>query len=419
MRRLYLQVYLTLIAILLGFSVLTGLLWFLAPEHDAERRVIRGFGEVLAELIPQAGSPQEEIDVALRRLSERLHVDVALRDTDGRLIAAAGDQLPAPRLDQREEGWFGARGGGTAVLPLPDGRILVGRPTRHRHGMGWLAALAGLAGVTALGAYPVVRRLTGRLERLRDGVENLGAGDLGARVEVEGRDEVAALASSFNRAAERIQQVVGAQRNMLASASHELRSPLTRIQMATELLAGEQRPELKLRVAGDIAELDALIYELLLASRLDVIDELDETEDVDLLALAAEEGARCDARVSGEAASLRGDPRMLRRLVRNLIENARRHGDGTPIEVEVEPTDEGVAMRVMDRGPGVAEDERERIFEPFYRPAGLRESRDGGVGLGLSLVRQIASHHRGEVRCLPRDGGGTCFEVDLRGALVA
>jgi signal transduction histidine kinase len=207
---------------------------------------------------------------------------------------------------------------------------------------------------------------------------------------------------------------VTAQRTLLASASHELRTPLTRIRVAIELLGGEERPELRDRVSKDIAELDELIGELLLASRLARLEELEQTSEVDLLALLAEEGARTGAEVSGEPLRIQADPRMLRRLVRNLLENARRYGAGSTVEASVLPLGEaGARLRVADRGPGVPEAERERVFEPFYRPGGARESADG-VGLGLALVRQIARHHAGDARCLAREGGGTCVEVDLR-----
>jgi signal transduction histidine kinase len=277
-----------------------------------------------------------------------------------------------------------------------------------------LGALLLLAAAIAIGAYPVVRRITGRLERLQARVDALGAGHLQARVQVEGCDEVAELARSFNRAAERIERLVNAQKTVLASASHELRSPLTRMRMAVELLPGTDRPELRARLSKDIEELDVLIGELLLASRLDALDDLGGTEEVDLLALLAEEASRTGADVSGEAVSIRGDPRMLRRLIRNLLENARRHAGGATVEASVHPLGAGgVRLTVADRGPGVLEGERERIFEPFYRPSGAKES-DGGVGLGLSLVRQIARRHGGDVRYVPREGGGSLFEVDLR-----
>jgi signal transduction histidine kinase len=167
-------------------------------------------------------------------------------------------------------------------------------------------------------------------------------------------------------------------------------------------------------VSKDIAELDDLIGELLLASRLDAAESLVTTEEVDLLALLAEEGARTHSTVTGEPVNIQGDPRLLRRMVRNLLENAERYAGESPVEASVVPSGPaGARLRVEDRGPGVPEAERERIFQPFYRPPGLHKTADRGVGLGLALVRRIARHHEGEARCFPRKGGGTCFEVTL------
>jgi signal transduction histidine kinase len=271
-----------------------------------------------------------------------------------------------------------------------------------------------MALVLAAGAYPVARRLAGRLERLRTRVDALGGGDLAARVEVEGRDEVAELAASFNRAAERIEELVAAQKRLLAAASHELRSPLARLRMAVELLPADGRPELRNRIYREIAELDALVGELLLACRLDATAGEPQRQQVDLLGLVAEEAACDGATVAGEPVVVPGDPRLLRSLVRNLLDNARRHGGASGVEASVVRLAPRLArLSVADRGPGVADAERERIFEPFYRPAGTAEGDSGGVGMGLALVRQIARHHGGDARCVPRPGGGTCFQVDL------
>ena len=415
MRRLYLQIYLTFVATLLLFGVLGLVAWWLAPPSAHQERMRTGMEALLGDLLPGADASADEVEKTLETLADRLVSDLAVYDAQGRLVASAGASPPPPPTRRAEGGFRHWR----AAFDLPGGRVLALRHQlleSERDAVHLLVALCLLAAAFAIGAYPVVRRITARLERLRGRVEELGAGDLRTRVEVEGRDEVADLARSFNRAAQRIERLVEAQRTLLASASHELRSPLTRIRVAIELLAGSERPELRERVSRDVEELDALIGEILLASRLDALDALEGREDVDLLALLAEEGARTGARVEGEPVSIQGHARLLRHLVRNLLANAVRHAAGSPVEACVSPLDAGGArLFVADRGPGVSEPERERIFEPFYRRAGTRSGEGAGVGLGLALVRRIARHHGGEVRCLPREGGGSCFEVTLAG----
>jgi signal transduction histidine kinase len=411
MRRLSVQIYLTVVGTLLLLGFLTSLAWWLIPSARSDARPFEAVGTVLGEVLPGSERSTEELEAALQRLGRKLSAELTVRSADGELLAAFGEPLPAPSPRRSRSGFSPARGGPTAAFRLPDGRWLM---ARYPRGPGsHLGILAILAAAIALGAYPVVRRLTGRLERLQQRVDALGAGDFSARVEVEGKDEVASLARSFNQAAERIEGLVRAQRGVLASASHELRSPLARLRVAIELLGGEERPELRSRIAKDISELDELIGELLLMSRLDAVPELTHSEEVDLLALVAEEASRSEATVSGEPVRIVGDPRLLRRALRNLLENGRRYAAGSAVEVSVERLGEkGARVVVADRGPGVPEPERERIFEPFYRSPGLASAGEG-VGLGLALVRQIARHHRGEARCREREGGGTRFELTL------
>ena len=248
-----------------------------------------------------------------------------------------------------------------------------------------------------------------RLERLQAGVETLGAGNLSARVQVEGRDEIARLAGSFNRAAARIEDLVGAHRMLLANASHELRTPLSRIRLGIELLEETKDPKYKVAIEQDIAELDSMIDEILLASRLEANRQPQIEENIDLLALAAEEGARYDGcTVEGEAVTVAGERRLLGRLVRNLIENAVRHGK-PPVRVEVRRDGNVAILEVMDAGAGVPEAERERVFSPFHR---LRRD-SPGAGLGLALVRQIARLHGGDAVVAPRRDHASCFRVSL------
>jgi signal transduction histidine kinase len=412
MRRLYLQIYVAFLAILVVFAALIASIWHLRGPGGEDQQVLEGAAALLGERLPSGTRAEQE--ASLRALAGTLRLDLSLWSRDGQPVAHVGEPLPFPGRSEEESGWMPARGGPVGFLRLPDGRWLVGRqPHRRVQHAGLLGILAVLAVAVFVGAFPVARRLTRRLERLRAGVEGLGAGDLHARVRVEGRDEVAVLATSFNRAADRIEALVGAQRTLLASASHELRSPLARIRVALELM-GADRPDLRERVERDIAELDDLIAELLLASRLETVEQLERSEDVDLLGLVAEEAARAEADVSGQPVTVRGDPKLLRRLARNLLENAVRHG-ARPVEAVVDVSSGRARLRVCDRGAGVPEAERERIFAPFYRLS-PRPPGEGGSGLGLALVRQIARRHGGEARCLPREGGGSCFEVELPAA---
>ena len=411
MKRLYLQIYVTIIAILLLVMVTVGGLARYAFDEAHFDDMLNVAGELAVHALPPADAPPERQQEALEGLHQRLRLDLALYARDGAVLAAAGRPLPRLELD----GPSAARVHGrrdTWLLPLGDGRFLVAGAPRGtwRPGRWALTALGTIALAVAVGAYPLTRRLTRRLERLRAGVDQLGEGDLAARVKIEGKDEIAALARSFNNSAARIEELVRSHKMLLANASHELRTPLTRINMALAMETAadpKQREQLK----ADIAELDQLIEEILLASRLDAIRAPERSEEIDLLALAAEEGARYGIGVEGASVLVRGERALLRRMLRNLIDNARRHG-GDAVEVKAGPYGRNARVDVRDHGPGVPEGERERIFEPFYRLPGSAET-GRGSGLGLALVRQIARHHGGAVQCRAAEGGGSLFTIEL------
>ncbi|HYS56534.1 MAG TPA: HAMP domain-containing sensor histidine kinase [Burkholderiales bacterium] len=413
MRRLYLRIYLAVLASLAAFALAAGFLWHQIGEDGPWSQAYEVAATLAQNALPPAGAPKTEQQAALEKLAANLRADVALFAPDRSPLAAVGAPLPAPEAGRERGGWIHRWGGPAWAVRLTDGRWLAARASHdHRHApYALFLVLALLALAVGVGAYPVVRRLTSRLERLQAGVESLGAGELSARVKVEGGDEVARLAESFNRAARRIEELVGAHKTLLANASHELRTPLARIRMAVELMKESADPVRKAGLEQDIAELDALIDEILLASRLDALKRLEADEDVDLLALAAEECARyADAELDGEPVTVSGEPRLLRRMIRNLLENAKRHG-APPITVRVSRTGDGAEIAVCDHGPGVPEAERERVFEPFYRRTGTKEI--AGAGLGLALVRQIARRHGGDARCAPQSGRGSCFIVAL------
>ncbi len=281
----------------------------------------------------------------------------------------------------------------------------------------WLLFLISLA--IGLGAYPIVRRLTKRLEQLQQGVAAWGAGNLQVRVPVRGGDEIAFLARQFNQAAQHVQALVQAHKILLANASHELRSPLTRIRMRLTLAGDQLSPQARYEIDRNIAELDELIGEILLTSRLDApqtsLQSFGEAELVDLTGIVAEECLRFNVELEACIMEVEGNARLLRRLVRNLLENAKRYGNlqrPTLLRMHV---DKGIALvQVQDHGKGVPPEQREKIFEPFYRLPGASE-KEGGVGLGLALVRMIARQHGGDVICRdPLPGfSGACFAFTM------
>jgi signal transduction histidine kinase len=446
MRSLYLRIYATVVVLLLLFASLSGWLFQRQIEHERGRAEsvlserMGAWAELIQRSLPGIDASTGSQAAALSEWSQRLRLPLALDSAGGERIGASesflrrqadGARALAIRLEDGRTLWVMRPGqfrppGAGPRAGRPDGANLGEGPggppllpfvlPSWQRGIGLVVVLVILFIAVAAGAYPVVRRLTRRLESLKQGVEHFGAGHLSHRVAVTGNDEVAAVAASFNVAAGRVEALVQSHRSLLANASHELRSPLARMKMAVSMLedaSPAQRERLKREIDTNVGELDALVEEVLLASRLEATAELAHREPIDLLALAVEEGARVQAVVDGSAVIVSGDERLLRRALRNLLENARRYaGDDVSVAIGEKARGAGVTVRVCDRGPGVPEAMRERIFEPFFRLPGHAEQA-GGVGLGLSLVKQIAERHGGRVRCEAREGGGSCFVIEL------
>ena len=409
---LYVRIYLALLGSILVLAATFALVHGVF-DPDRARQSFETFAEVAGEVLPPPDAPRGEQQRALMRLHHKVRAHMALYSARRELIAAVGKPLPALPASQEASGRIEGRAT-IVALRLPDGRWLVAqRRNAGRLPVSMLGMLGVVALVIGIAAYPVVRRLTRRLERLQGSVETWGEGQLSTRVAVEGSDEVARLATSFNNSAARIEALVGAQKSLLANASHELRSPLARIRMAVELMQDQASPAIRDELTRNIAELDQLIDEVLLASRLDAMPK--DTPDygpLELTGMVAEECAHGGATLEADALSVAGDARLLRRMVRNLIANARRYGAATPVTLRLHRDGAVIRLDVCDSGPGVPEAERERIFTPFYRVPGASEA-SGGVGLGLSLVRQIARHHHGDVVCMANPSGGCCFRVTL------
>jgi signal transduction histidine kinase len=420
-RRLHTQFYLAIVATLAVFVLANFVFWYIPGSSRGEAWTMDTAAQLADSLLPAASTPPADQQRAIEALQRRLGMDLALYNASGQLIGTAGgiQRLTPDRLSQR--GWTFSHTGPLWILQLSGERRLVVRPhhvSRTQHARVLLVPIS-IVLAFALGAYPIARRLTRRLAGLQAGVDRLGTGDLSTRVDVTGHDEIAALARSFNASAERIEALVKSHKMLLANCSHELRTPLARIRLGLERMSQQAMEEntpanraLHEELTRSIAELDELIGEMLLSSRLDALHTLERSEEVDLLALAAEEASHFDRSVEGEPVIVNGDPSLLRRLVRNLLDNAERHAGGaTRIAVHRSSSAEA-ELTIEDHGRGVSENEREKIFEPFYRAAAANPATKG-FGLGLALVRQIARAHGGEVRYSPAPQGGSRFIVTI------
>lgn len=416
--RLYLRLYLAFLGITALSLLLTAVL--ARAFHQPGGPITHYLAPLARSLDCKPDVPcQSEAAKMLAETSHELGIDMALWDREHHVLFQAGEaQLVAPA--QLSPGWHHTHRGPLWLTALGDGRVLGVRERGHLGPRGrlFLPMLGGLLVAMAIGLHPLSRSITRRVEQLTEGARRWGQGDLAHRVRVGGKDEIATLAARFNQAAEAIESLLKHERQVLATASHELRSPLARIRVALELLAeepdAERRVELARKSSEDIAELDALVEELLIAARTQAGVPRRPLAVTDVCALVTDEAEAVSAEVTGDESVMHPcEPAMLKRMVRNLLVNARLHGQGSPIRVEVRQQDKDVLIAVEDQGPGVPEAERERIFDPFYRAPGPRPPGDTGIGLGLALVRQIARYHGGDVTYAPAQPNGSRFEVRL------
>ncbi len=393
-KHLYLRIWLAVVVGVAVLMLLVGWAWSLSVEHAAHN------GPQGARELQIRNEQGEVIQTVPGQLQRGVGVNFEVTLPDGQKLNVL--------LPRRPPGIGPGPGPGSNGGPMGRGpRDLGPWWAKPPYGFVWMLLLVGVA--VAVGIYPIVRKLTQRLEALQQGVQRWGEGDLTVRVAELGQDEVADLSKRFNAAAERVQQLMNSQqlllasqKSLLANASHELRSPLTRIRMGLELMNEDNSDAVKKEIARNIAELDQLIDEILLASRLDAQEaDMGTIESVDLIGLCAEECARMGALLVVQPGVMQietqGVPKLLRRLIRNLLENAARYGVAKgpeDVQLSCAITDTDIVLKVCDRGPGASE-------------------RAGSVGLGLALVKSIALRHQGRVTCGDRLGGGACFEVAL------
>jgi two-component system sensor histidine kinase MprB len=287
----------------------------------------------------------------------------------------------------------------------------------------WVLLLVGLTGVgvaVALG-LAVARTALRPVRRLTEAAEHVTVtNDLSRRIEADGQDELSRLAASFNTMLGALERSQDAQRQLVADASHELRTPLTSLRTNVEVLARvgrlptAERRALLADVVGQLDELTELVGDLVELAR-DGEPPVEEPYDLRLDELVADAVERARRRAPGadfrtylEPTVVQGTPERLHRAAANLLDNAAKWSPaGTPIDVVVRDGE----LLVRDRGPGIADDDLDRVFDRFYRSPDARGL--PGSGLGLAIVREIAERHGGRVGAERPDGGGALLRLTL------
>ena len=420
------------------------------------------YAELARETLGRSGPAG--LDSLLRRFEE--HGDLVTFCIDS--AGGTTGRRPAPRAT-REAGRAALRSGAGMLIEGPGGFFvgyplgrhggrslaLVLHPTgRAREGgssergetpasePGWASLLPYDLGVRALvwlvlgglGCYLLARYITAPVTRLRNATRRLAEGDLSARVGSERhrrRDELEDLGRDFDRMAARLETLVSAQRRLLSDISHELRSPLARMNVALGLLRqrGVDDPDGMLgRLETEADRLNGLIGDLLTLSRVESGEPGPGPRPLDLGLLAEEiaddarfeAGARgCEVRLIRPGTVLAdGEPELLHSALENVVRNAVRHtADGTAVEITVElRADAGspeAVIEVRDHGPGLPGDQLGRIFEPFYRLDDARERSSGGTGLGLAIAKRAVMQHGGQIRADAAPGGGLIVTIRL------
>jgi len=302
-------------------------------------------------------------------------------------------------------------------------------------GLGILLAIL----VSGLVCYVLARYLTSPIVRLRAATQKLASGDLAARSGMpqshRRHDELGELVSDFDQMAERLQNLVDAQRRLLTDISHELRSPLARLNVALELARQRSGPDARTaldRIDRETNRLNELIQALLTIARLESGETSIPKEPVHLEELIREiakdaafesqhRGCHVEVVITDEC-TVMGSPRLLHSAFENVVRNAMRYTqEGTSVEIQLEKSratahsahGDDAVVRVTDSGPGVPEQALDKIFQPFYRIDDARGRQTGGVGLGLAISEKAVSLHGGSIRAANRSQGGLMVEIRL------
>jgi two-component system sensor histidine kinase CpxA len=447
MRSLFLKIFLSFWLALALFMVLA-ILVTLAMRPPRENATVEALqGKFLDDAVQayQRGGP-EEARRYLRSLRESQHVWAFLFNDRGQDLTGRNppEWIEAAAQGKRHsiESLWGRIGPMQFLRPTTqtaDGRrftMVIQFPPEQRtlfgpHGNLWLGILIAVLS-SGVVCFPLARYLSLPIVRLRAATRKLAEGDLTARAGVprfRRRDEMAELVRDFDGMAERLEKLVKAQARLLSDISHELRSPLARLNVALALArqrSGTAAQSALERVELEAERLNELIGRLLTIARLESGEEGMRKYPIDLGELITEiavdanfeaQARNCQVNLDGaEGCYVIGDPGLLHSAIENVVRNATRYTqEGSTVQVQLERRQNSgrpqAVVRVSDSGPGVPEEALEKIFRPFYRIDDARGRRTGGVGLGLAITQRAVRLHGGTVVASNRPGGGLMVEI--------
>ncbi|HEM7888070.1 MULTISPECIES: ATP-binding protein [Burkholderia] len=313
-------------------------------------------------------------------------------------------------------------------MPLADGSVLHARPIEAFSLDIKIYAYMLLALSALLAVVLWVHYHWRDLRKLQDAARAFGAGTLSTRVKLSGKSNIDELSQQFNDMAERIEASIKQQREMMHGISHELKTPLARLEFGLALLAepdetGRMR-ERRDALRRDVRELDELVTELLTIGRLEqgasqlapmevVVDALIDSVAGNVSNDVADRGISLDVSTLGAPATHVCDPKLVARALLNLIRNGARYASRTVLLAAASDASGALVLSVDDDGPGIPAAERARVFEPFQRLDSSRDRQTGGFGLGLAIVRRVAQVHGGDVRLEDSPLGGARFVITL------
>ena len=313
--------------------------------------------------------------------------------------------------DENGEDWY------WADLTINNKNVRIGFSSTHINAqpplvLMLLLLVGGLA--TLVTAAALVQYLTTPLENLSKNALRVGSGEKPELIPETGPEEMVVLARSFNKMAVQVKELLSNRTTLLAGISHDLRTPLARIQLALEMLPKDADPVLIDGIQNDINQMNCLVGQFLELSKtlekgeyqaIQIIETLEE------LIVCARRGGANIKWLAADKCTVVNNPIALRRIIVNLLENAVRYSEGQTVEVAYSCDENFAVIKIKDRGPGIPENKIEAVFRPFYRLDQSRNIETGGTGLGLSIAIQLAEINKIKIELYARDGGGLVSEV--------